>query len=179
MKMKKFSKKEKLLLSIALSVGLIGLLINASVGSVIGKFAGLNQEIAKKTSLLRRHSRLIKKGENIISSYDSYKENLGIEVGPDEGIVVFFEEIESTAKEFGLTIEKIRPQPIEKRKDYQKVSLEIEIAGNFSSIFKLINKIENSAAFIRISSLRLSPQGKTSSELRAKIILFKIFFKKS
>lgn len=169
-------KREKVILCITIIIFIVSLIFNFLISPSIAKLNRLNQDINKKTSLLMRYSRLIGKGENIISLYESYKDNLRTQTNSERVVADLFKEIKDSAKQFNLNLERIRPRPTEEKKGYKEVSLEVELLGDFSSIFEFVNHFEDSSSFVRIFSLRLSPHSDKSSHLRCKITFSKIFF---
>jgi len=136
----------------------------------------MNQEIKEKISLLDKYSLLAAKSGDALSLYERYKNNFE-EKGDSEVIALdLFREIKNSAGNFNLDIKRIKPQTVEKKKEYKKICLEVELEGNFSSIFRFINHLENLTSFIRISSLELSSRGGSLRQLRCRVTFFKIFF---
>ena len=174
-KMRPFSLRERLILYAALAVFVCVLLFKFLISPAAVKLSLISQDIAKKTALLKRYSRLIGKGDRILSLYENYKENLKEGADPEEVVDMLFKEIESSAKSFNLSLDRIRPQPPEDKGEYKKVSLEIEGEGDFSSIFQFIDYLENSSSFVRIAAFRLFSQT-ASPQLRCRITLYNIFF---
>ncbi|UCC95460.1 MAG: type 4a pilus biogenesis protein PilO [Candidatus Omnitrophota bacterium] len=175
-KARPLSKREKLILYIALVLFVCVLAFNFLLTPLIEKLTKINQEIEQKAFLLKRHYRLMRKGKNLLPQYENYKEKLEKGITSEELVATLFEEIEVSAKKFGVIIEKIKPQPIEEKEGYKEVSLEVELVGKLGPIFQFINKLENSPSFIKVSALRLLPQPRSSSQLRCRISLTKLFF---
>lgn len=175
MKKARLSKREKLIISITFGAVIISL----GVGGLIkgyGKLTALNKDIADKSSLLRRHFLLVKRGGDIRSVYESYKRMLEVEGQDKELDADLFNEVKGLAEKFNLAIDRIKPLPVEFKANYAQVLLEVELGGNFKSIFEVINGLENSACFVRILSLRLYSQSGAAAPLRCQILISRMFF---
>ncbi|UCD15540.1 MAG: type 4a pilus biogenesis protein PilO [Candidatus Omnitrophota bacterium] len=169
------TKREKLIIYTTLGIFLVSLTFSGLLQGY-AKLSALNQDIANKTALLRRHFQLVKKGGDIRSLYESYRSILESEGSAQELDTHLFNEMKDFAATFNLTIERVKPLPVELKKEYAQVSLEVEIVGDFRSIFQLINELENSPSFIKVLSLRLSQQSAGSQLLRCRLTLSRLFF---
>ncbi|MBU1122207.1 MAG: type 4a pilus biogenesis protein PilO [Candidatus Omnitrophota bacterium] len=175
MKKRRLSKREKLIISITLGIFIGSLAVN---GVMLGRnrLISLNQEIANKSSLLRRHFLLVERGGDIRSVYESYKKILEIEGSGQELDADLFNEVKRLTEKLNLSIDRIKPLPVESKANYAQVLLEVEIGGDFKSIFEFINGLENSPSFIRVLNLRLYPQSGSSAPLRCKCLISRLFF---
>ncbi len=176
MKIRILTSREKLILWLVLIIFAAVIIFNFGISPVVAKVSRLNDDIEKKTLLLEKYARLIGKGGDIFSLYAQYKANLWIDDLPHEAIAALFKETKNSAAKFNLVLERLKPHPLEKKNNYKEVSLEIELSGDLSSLFGFVNHIENSTSLIKVSTLRLSSQSNSTSMLRCKVILSKIFF---
>jgi Tfp pilus assembly protein PilO len=176
MKLRSLSKREKILLYLAILVVSGIFIFNLVIEPLTIKLARMNEDIRKKEYLLKKYRSLTGKGEDILSLYSRYKGSLAKGQRSQEIIDSLFEEVKKTAATVHLNLEKIKPLPIEKNRHFQQALLEVELKGTFSSIFTFIDQLENSSSFVRISSLRLVPQAKDSSVLNCTVTVSRIFF---
>jgi len=172
MKGKKFSKREKSLFYITILVISSVLVCNFLIIPIFANLSKINDEIEKKSSLLRRYSRLLNREDDVLSLYKDYQDNFD---GLQETMSNFFEKVKTIADKVGLKIEGVKPLPV-KEKGYKEISLEIELEGDFKSIFRFTDALETSPFFIRIIGFRLLPQFGESAKLRCRISLAKLFF---
>ncbi|MFH1768779.1 MAG: type 4a pilus biogenesis protein PilO [Candidatus Omnitrophota bacterium] len=175
MKTKAISRRERRLVLIIFSLALASVIFNFLLQPLFRTLDRVNQDIERKEALARKHSRLLGKGENILLLYDKYKNAMEAKGDSDELIAGLFSEIEDVANKFSLVVEKIKPRAAESRKDYKQVSIEVELRGSVSAIFKFINHMEDGPSFVEVSALRISPQA-SFSNLICKVILSKLFF---
>jgi Tfp pilus assembly protein PilO len=176
MKLKKLSKRERNIFALTVGIVLFVLIFHLFINPFLDKMDGVNQEIQRKTKLLERYSGLLSRGEDAHLLYAKYKNILEKDEKPQEIIANLFKEIENSANKYGVKIKRIKPLPISEKKEYKEAFLEVELEGDFSSLFKFINHLENSSSLIKISSLRLLSGPKGSSGVLCRLTLFKIIF---
>lgn len=169
------SKREKSALSAVFVILALSLIFNI-VMNIFGKLEDLSEDINRKKNLLNRHFSLISKGNNIRALYEGYKDVLSAGSTPEEAENALFTEVKDLAGRLNLVIDKIKPLPMEVKRDYKKVFLEIELGGNLRAIFEFINELEKSPSFIKILSLRLYPPSGKSDGLRSRITLSRVVF---
>lgn len=169
------SKREKSALSAVFVILALSLIFNI-VMNIFGKLEDLREDIERKKNLLNRHFSLISKGNNIRALYEGYKDVLSAGSTPEEAENALFTEVKDLAGRLNLVIDKIKPLPMEVKRDYKKVFLEIELGGNLRAIFEFINELEKSPSFIKILSLRLYPPSGKSDGLRSRITLSRVVF---
>lgn len=134
------------------------------------------KKIERKTFLLEKYFHVVKRGENVFSLYESHKYALEEKKDSQEVISELFERVEIIATESGVTIRRVKPRSVEDKEKYKEAILDIELEGQFSSLFRFINNLEASPYFIRILSFNLLPQLRSSQQLRCRLSLSKIFF---
>ncbi|MFH1771793.1 MAG: hypothetical protein ABH872_03160 [Candidatus Omnitrophota bacterium] len=174
--MRKFTKREKTV-SFFIGFFILGALaFNFVISPMFSRIDEMNSEISKKTSLLKRSSRLLSKEEDISSVYDKYKSILEKDVSPDEVTADLYKEIESAAAGFDILIKKVKPLDLRQSGNFKEAALEVEVEGDFASIFQMVNKLENSVSLIKIVSFRLIAQPKSSKLLLCKLNIVRVFF---
>ncbi len=176
MNKRQFSKREKLIFSITVILGLFVFGLNFIVLPALERINVLNREIDQKSFILKRHFKLINQGDSITSVYENYKQILSKVVNPDEMTAQLFEEVKLSAGKYGLKVQKIKPLTLKQNTSYKKVALEVDLEGDFKSIFQFINMIENSASLIDINSLNLRSKARSSKLLRCRLALSRSFF---
>jgi len=174
MKIRAFTKREKIIVFITAAVITVGAGLSF-VPRVFNKIALLERDVETKRSFLKRHMHLINQGADILSLYDTYKHVFENQKAPQEIEADLFNEVRSCAQRLNLTIERITPLPLETAGGHKEIVLEVELGGELESIFKLIQQLESSPLFIKVSSLRLNPHSGPSS-LNCRVVLAKVFF---
>lgn len=175
-KTRPFSSREKQIIYFVLIIMFLAIIVNLIFFPLSSLLERLNKEIDQKSYLYQRYSGLIKKGEDINTLYDKYRSLLGQQQSLEEGTATLFEDIKKTAANCNVTVEKVKPLASDKKSNYKQTSLEIELTGNFSSIFDFISQLEYSSLVINIKSLQLASYPGAQGMLQGNIIFSKIFF---
>ena len=176
MGLRRFSKREKIILYITISIIIVGSVAYFLMPSVFAMLEKIDREVEQKTFLLRRHFELTQQGEDTFCLYERYKDRLGQEGSSEEITAGLFEKIEKLAAQFNLHIERIRPQFVKEKKGYKQAVLEVELEGNFRSIFQFINSMETSFLFVQVSSFQLVPSSRFSGQVYCSLGVCEIFF---
>jgi len=175
MRIRRLTKREKTFVRAVLGTLVIGLAINGGM-FLFAKISELNRDIERKTLLLKRHSRLIQRGESIQSLYFNYRGIIDSKNPLEEAGTDLFKKVKSLTQSLNMTVERVMPLPVKERKDYKETALEVELGGDLKAIFQFINRVEDSLLFVKIVSLYICPQGGSGLPLRCKVTLSKLFF---
>lgn len=173
MKSKLLSKREKRLLKITGCVLVISLFIYTGV-NIFYKLRDINKEVKEKEFILYKYLSALGREETVLQE-QHYKDIL-LERSSADIDDELTKEVGSLAGASNVKIERIKTLSMERGKGYGKFFLEVEVGGDFTSLFRFINQLEASPLFIKIYSCRFYPQGGTSLPLQCKITLLKIFF---
>ncbi|MCQ9206116.1 MAG: type 4a pilus biogenesis protein PilO [Omnitrophica bacterium] len=176
MKLRKFSEREKIILNITIGIAVAVTVLHLVINPIFNFMKTTNKEIERKTFLLEKYFHVVKRGENVFSLYESHKYALEEKKDSQEVISELFERVEIIATESGVTIRRVKPRSVEDKEKYKEAILDIELEGQFSSLFRFINNLEASPYFIRILSFNLLPRLRSSQQLRCRLSLSKIFF---
>lgn len=178
LKIKPLSKREKVIFYITTLVFGSILLFNFVVEPLGDKLSLMNEDMRSKEEMLNKYTQLINKGGGIVSVYENYKETMQAEITVEEADAALFKELKGLATRFSLNLEQVRPQPIEKKNEYNEVALETVLTGSFSSVFKFIQGLEDNAVSTRIMSLRFMSRQGEKNKVQCKFRLSKVFFAK-
>lgn len=172
---RKISVREKKILVAA--AGALAVIVLFNIGAAgARKLTHLDKNIKDKVILLQSYFNLVDKKEDIRSFYTRYKDIFTSGIEADKMETELFNEVNNSARNCGVTIERIQPLPLRVNKEHREAVLEVELEGGLSSIFSFINQLENSPFFIRILSLRLYSQSSGSASLRCRTTVSRLFF---
>ncbi|MCP4651943.1 MAG: type 4a pilus biogenesis protein PilO [Candidatus Omnitrophica bacterium] len=176
MKLKNLSYREKFIwLFLAAVVG-FAFSFNYVVVPIAVVAKKLNKDIATKEHLLKKYSNFIKKGNDLSLLTVQHKEVLEAKANNDSISNDLFKSLKDAAKKWQLDVKKIRPLPIKKTKNYSKVFLDVELSGDFSSVFNFINDLEALATLIRVESFQLFNSNAAVNSLRYRVTFSRLFF---
>ncbi|MFH1504401.1 MAG: hypothetical protein ABIH08_03310 [Candidatus Omnitrophota bacterium] len=174
MKIRTFTKREKLIVYAAAGILIFSLAFNI-FSKGFEEADRVNKEIEAKKLLLVSSLRLVNNRENIIFLYQSHRDIFEGEKSLEEIETGLFEETKKLAEKLGLVIENINPLPVKVRQESKQALLEVEMSGELKSIFRFINELETAPSAIKILSLGLHPQSNSSSILRCRMVFSRIF----
>lgn len=168
--------RERAILYLTILCAGVYVLVNFVVMPAVGEINTLNQEIAKKSTLLSKYSRLARKAPAITALYEELKKDLEASVNLQEETNAFLKEIESMANSSGLIVQGIKPLTPGKEKAYTKVYLEVNTSGDMKSVLGFICTLENASLLVVIPSVKISPQRDDPDVLKLLLKVYKIIF---
>ncbi|MCX5696836.1 MAG: type 4a pilus biogenesis protein PilO [Candidatus Omnitrophica bacterium] len=169
----KLKNREKIL------VGAIGALIfiflteRIFLSGLRGKMQGLRQQIKLEESRITEGVNIEKRKDLITADYDSYKDYLNIEKLPDKELFTnFLKEIESIAKESGISIINLAPQNTpEVALGYKKYNADLRAEAKLEQLFNFLGRINQSRLLIKLDKLSLIPKDEQVSALRMETVI--------
>jgi Tfp pilus assembly protein PilO len=175
MKPLNLSPREKQIANITILVIAIGLVFNFFISPILAKVTGLNDEIARKEYMLKKYRHFQEKSRELNLSDNSYA-GLTKSITPDEAISEMFGVVSEAAKKYSLNVQKIKPLPAGSGRSSKQAVLEVDVAGNFSAIFKFVNAVEDSPLFMRVFTFHLMPSGGNDSNLHCTVAFSRVLF---
>jgi hypothetical protein len=165
--MRKLNRKEKILATIVIVMGLSFLVEKFFISSLFGKLDALSRDIKKEEIRLKTALLTNKEREKILQEYDTYKKYLSSPTSPKEVMAELLRVIEKVAKEANISVLSLSPRE-EKNKRY-KASLKGE--GDVKQIFKFLYSIQESSILIKVERFSLTVKNKEKGLLRIDAIL--------
>ena len=176
MKIRRLTGRERFILAIAVSLIGLGLAVDLLIFPALAGLADLDRDIENKVMLIKKYSLLKNKGEDIVSLYKNYGLLSETEPGFEDAANHLFEEIRALASKQNLEIKKVKPFSGESRGPYRRIMLELELAGDFNSLFQFADDLERQSVLIKVSSLRLTAQDQQPKGLQCSLVLCRFFF---
>lgn len=175
LRLKPFSLREKRIFLGVVSVVSFAIVYLGVVQPVLDFFLQTEQEIKRKSVLVKKYARLVGEKDLLLNLSKNYQDVLAQKQDPELIVADLFKEVESLGRQFKVNIEKIRPIPIEKKGKFKVIGLEVEVSAGFSSLFQFIHALDYSPSFLRIYSLQMYPQ-RDKGGLYSRIEVAKIVF---
>ena len=172
----KFSKRDIIIFLITAIFVISVIMAYFVIVPLVRSFGYTGRQIQKKHYLLKQQSYFVNHGGNIDSLHSRYKDILREFSSDEEMTEYFFEAIKHMATERSLTVRRVTPLVSAKQKLFKQTLLELELEGEFKSIFQLVDDLENSPALININSLTIRSHMRNSNRLQCRMSLSKIFF---
>jgi len=175
MKPVSLSPRESQIAKATILIVAAGLVFNFFISPVLVKVTGVNDEIARKEYMLKKYHHFQEKSRELNLSDNNYA-GLTKSLTPDEAVAQMFGVVSEAAKKYSLNVQKIKPLPAGSGRASKQAVLEVEVAGNFSAVFKFINAVEDSPLFMRVFTFHLAPGGTNDSDLRCIVAFSRVLF---
>lgn len=175
MNLNKLSKREKIIAVITTTIILLGVLTNFIVLPLSDKIISNNDILQKKTLYLARYFPMLEQGESAASLYKDYQDILDTSKSTEDVLNELFKQAEALAKKLKINLMEVKPLGSKVEGKENIVSLEFMIEGNFNSLFRFVNLMEQSSPMIAVESLDLASQAQTK-DLRCRIVVVKSYF---
>jgi Tfp pilus assembly protein PilO len=84
-------------------------------------------------------------------------------------VASLLEKMESWSVDAGVTMNSIRPGPVQNRGNYTELNYEVEVAGDLETLCQLIDKIEQPGVIVRINKIRIAKPKDILKDITANI----------
>ncbi len=171
------SKREKSLICVVAGVIFLSLLYNFVYKVLFAEWKRFDYEISDKEITLKRNLRYIQQRDsvnNVYLKYDKYIQQKDLEVSDEEEMAALLNEVEKIAQETSVHITNIKPSPAKKLLFYKKYSLEMNCRAAMEKYIEFIYSLHQSVQLIRVERLKIAPQGKNASLLKARMLITKV-----
>ncbi len=171
------SKRERLVLYVAVIFVSISLLDRLLIYPVYSKIDSLNKEINQKETGISRHLRILEQKERILSEAKNYAPFLRKPKSEEEEMTVFLKEIESISNKSSLYIIDMKPAGSkEEKNNIKRFTVNLSCEGQMEQIMDFMYNIENSDELLMIERYQLNPKSKESmviqcNRARSKLII--------
>lgn len=143
------NKRERVIAFAAAAVIIIFAALNFIIEPLLSRASSLNKEIKLAKAKLIEYSGLLTAKSGIKSDHvqASQEGNAAKNV---------FEELEALAKDSGLKILDMRPQPVKPLEIYKEMNIDLRTQGMPESFIRVIYSIENSPLLLKVRKLQLN-----------------------
>lgn len=160
-----FFKKEKALLTIIVSLGILSLIYSVMINPILMKLKSLNKTILVNETKLDSNLKILKQKDIIQDEYERYSELLRQENSDEQEMTLLLSNIESAVRGVALRITAMKPKAIKKVDLYKRLSVDVEVEAELSEMTKFIYNLENEPYLLRIGRLRLGRKSRRRSSL--------------
>ena len=170
----KMSQKEKLGLAAAVVIIGIALLDRVIAAPLLSGFKKLNYEIKTSEQQLAQSLRNLGQKEDISGEYQKYLQYIKSNYSEGEEINKLLEEIERMARNSGISINDIKPQPPKQVDIYKYYIIEIDVEGKMETLLTFLHQLSSSKELFRATKVYISLKDKETSTAKASILVNKV-----
>lgn len=170
----KFSKREKLVLSISIIFILLALLDRAILNPIIDKMKSFEQEIKATEYEMTKNVKIINQSARIEKEekrYSTFIKEAGSEEEETAGLLRIVESLASTTNVY---LVDLKPGGVEVSGNLKKFIINVSCEAQMQQILSFMYEIENSAVLLHIAAFSMNPKSNGSDINRCEFLLNKI-----
>ncbi|MCX5712175.1 MAG: hypothetical protein NTY47_03755 [Candidatus Omnitrophica bacterium] len=158
------TKREQLILYLALGVIAFGAVFNIFFSPLIQKGDNLGRDIKLTRSKLKKYSRLLSQKDYIRDKYNKFSGGSALPQGNESNALSGLAEMENIAKDSNVHIIDIRTQT-QKSVSNRSILIDVRAEASLESFLRFIYGIENSFSALKIKKFQIeSHPGSTALE---------------
>lgn len=168
----RLSKRQKMLalvVAILLGFAVIDRLIYQPIA---GQFEAVDQEIQEQERQLRKNQRYMAARQRILKEYQRYAGDIKATGSEKEEMALLLNEIEGLARQSGLSIINMKPQPTIPTEFGEKNVVDIEVEGRMDDLIKTLHGLYGSKHLLRVEKFRLASQ-KAGASMKGELTVTK------
>lgn len=173
---KNLSKREKMMIGIALAIAVIYVGYDFGVAPMITSYEEKTDMLASRRQLLRKYEHLIgtadrtrEKLERITAIESAINKGLLTGSNPDLANAELQGIIKDIAKKADIRFSRITPAKTIDEKGFTYISLKLPFTGSIRQVSKFLYEIESSPWLLNISSLSIRSRRQDKEELRVEM----------
>jgi Tfp pilus assembly protein PilO len=171
----RFSRKEKLILSVACVCVVLALVDRMVVAPIISKLDSLKGQIRQKEETIKRNLHIVSQKERVeheVQKFSSYFNALASE---EENVTVFLKELEALANKSSLSIVDMKPAGIkEDDNKVKKCVVTLSGEGQMEQIMDFMYNVENSSSLLTVERYQINPKSRETSVAQCSMTISKI-----
>ena len=171
------SKRKRYLVYIFIVVILTVSFGNVIIRPVIDRLDKLNKEIFIQGKKLARSTRILSQEELIVSEYKKLTYGLKQDGSDEEEVAKLLSEIEKLAKKTSVFLANIKPRLTEKKENYRKYVIAVEVESEMTNLVDFFYQLEASPRLLRVEDFHLTPKKEGSNTLKARITINEVLIK--
>lgn len=171
----RLSKKEKIILYIAVFIVSILILDRMIVSPVFFKIRSLNKELLQEQADIKKNLRILAQKDRILTESAKYSSFLGDgKVSDDEQVTLVLKELESLASKSSVYLVDMKPGGIKESGSSKRILVNLNCEAQMEQLVNFMYNMENSNALISIEKYQLTPKTKESSVAKCSISVYKV-----
>ena len=171
----RLSAKEKIGLIVASSIFSFTVVYTFIINPINNKIKQINQEIKIIQAQLAFDLINVSQKKDIAHEYEKYARYQKDAGSDEEKMTIMLSALEDIGRDSGLTLLDIKPQQSDNITTFKKFSIAVEAAGTVEQLISFLYKLNTSDNLFRVEKLRLNVRDKNAQQIKASIMVTKIF----
>ena len=170
-----FSKREKLLALITISIVSIGVLYAAIIGPLASGLKNLNSQTQSKVDLLENDFKILTNQKTIESEYAKLSKYAKIGQNEEQAVADALAYIENVSRNDACLITNIKPIDVKGEASYKEILIDVSAEATIEQFSKFLYDIENPRdTLVNVKRFTLSAKSGQSGALKGTFIISKI-----
>lgn len=170
----KFSKREKLVLSISIAFVLLALLDRAVLHPIIDKMKSFEEEIKATEYEMTKNIKIISQRARIEKAEKKYAVYIKEAGSEEEETAGLLRAVENIASITNVYLIDLKPGGVEVAGNVKKFIINVSCEAQMQEILSFMYAIESSEVLMRISAFTMNPKSRNSTINRCEFLLNKI-----
>jgi Tfp pilus assembly protein PilO len=169
-----FSRREKIVFAAAGVVVGLFLLERGLVSPLARAWSELDEEVASKEIQLRRELQTLEQRDAALRAEKLYSPSLQQTGSDEEEMVKLLKDIEVHARQAGVKVRDLRPQPMRKNAYGKVCAVMVTTEASWPPLAAFLHNVETSPRFLRVEKLTVNAKSDSSSVLKAQLLVNKV-----
>lgn len=170
----RLSKREKLILYVAVSFVSLTLLDRLIISPSFSKMKSLNREIQEKESGIKKNLHILAQKDRILAESAKYNSFLSSPESGEDQLTSLLKEIENYANKASVYLIDMKPSGVKDIGPSKKYLINLNCEAQVEQLTNFMYNIENSSELLTIEKYQISPKAKESSVARCSMTISKI-----
>lgn len=172
---KKFSKREKIVLSLAVLFVAVTFLDRLIFGPIINKMKSLKVEIGVLEDEMSKNRRMLAQRERVEKTEKKYAPYAARALSEEEETANLLKLIENMSQQASVYIADLKPAGVkEDAAAVKKFMINVSCEGEMEAIISFMYEIEDADQLLTIGAFTLSPKSRQSSVVRCQMLIYKV-----
>ncbi|MBU0634428.1 MAG: type 4a pilus biogenesis protein PilO [Candidatus Omnitrophica bacterium] len=171
---KKFSKREKIALSLAVLIVIITFLDRLILNPIINKMKSLKVEVGMLEGEINKNIRILSQRERVERTEKKYAPYAVQASSDEEETANLLKLIENMSQQTSVYIMDLKPAGVTKEAAVKKFMVNIGCEGEMEEILSFMYEIEDADQLLSIGAFTINPKARQSSVVRCQLLIYKV-----
>jgi len=169
----KLNQKQKILAYVVIGIVFVFLVERLFLSGLRGRLRGIAKEIKVEEARLRKILGVQNAKDRLSLDQKNYQGYLKTKKPEDsEATAELLKEVERLAKEAGLSVVNLNPQPAgEEKTEVRQYKADLRVEANIEQVLNFLNRVQESKLLIKVDKLTLAPKDEQASLLKMEATL--------
>ena len=176
--LQKLTSREKKILSVVIGLLILVTGYHGVLTPLSSKINEMDTEIFAMQMKLRKAKTFIRQGDAIREEAKKHPNLSQMDAGTDEEeIARLLNFIEQTARQVGVSLSDVKPEPVQSDKVSKRYSVELNAESNLDQLMEFVYSLEHSPQILKINKITTALKEEKSTALRSFLVVERVVVK--